>query len=73
MYTLFKSVPLREFFAMQAPVLIVSLLIANTFYKFQSFLLESLAFLATWFVIDLVVSFVSHQWQSRTAGADTAN
>ena len=73
MYTLIKSVPLSKLLVMQAPVLIISLLIAETFYKFHSFLLESIAFLATWFVIDLVVSLVSNQWQSRTTSADTVS
>jgi hypothetical protein len=56
MYTLFRSVPLRELLATQAPVLLVSFVIAELFYKFHSFTLECLAFLATWFVIDVVVS-----------------
>jgi hypothetical protein len=73
MYTLIKSVPLNKLLVIQAPVLIVSLLIAETFYKFHSFLLESIAFLATWFVIDLVVSFVSNLWRTRTASADIAS
>jgi len=34
------------------------LLIAELFYKFHSFLLETGAFLATWFVVDLVLSSV---------------
>ena len=73
MYTLIKSVPLSKLLVMQAPVLIISLLIAETFYKLHSFLLESIAFLATWFVIDLVVSLVSNQWQSHTTSADTVS
>ena len=73
MYTLIKSVPLSKLLVMQTPVLIISLLIAETFYKLHSFLLESIAFLATWFVIDLVVSLVSNQWQSRTTSADTVS
>ncbi|MBB4304122.1 hypothetical protein GGD81_003178 [Rhodobium orientis] len=56
MFTLFKSLTLRQALFNQAPVLIASLAIAEMFYKFHSFLLESLAFLATWFVLDLVVS-----------------
>jgi hypothetical protein len=34
------------------------LLIAELFYKFHSFLLETGAFLATWFVVHMVLSSV---------------
>ncbi len=36
------------------PGLIVAFLIAEAFYKFHSFTLETLAFLATWLAIDWV-------------------
>jgi hypothetical protein len=58
MYRLFKSVPLGELLLTQAPILFVSFVIAELFYKFHSFTLECLAFLATWFVIDVVVTSV---------------
>ena len=58
MFTLFKSLTLRQSLMNQTPILIASLAIADTFYKFGSFLYESIAFLATWFVIDLIVSVV---------------
>ena len=56
MYTLFRSVPIRQLFAMQAPALLTGFMIAELFYKFKSFTLECLAFLATWFVIDFAVT-----------------
>ncbi len=71
MYTLIKSVPLSKLLVMQAPVLIISMLIAETFYKFHSFLLESIAFLITWYVIDLIVTYVSNPLRSRYARLDT--
>jgi hypothetical protein len=58
MYTLFRSVPLRELLVTQAPSLLASFVIAELFYKFHSFTLECLAFLATWFVIDVAVTRV---------------
>jgi hypothetical protein len=39
----------------QGPALLLSLVIAELFYKFHSFLLETGAFLVTWFVIDFVI------------------
>jgi hypothetical protein len=56
MYTLLRSVPIRQLFAMQAPAFLAAFVIAELFYKFHSFTLECLAFLATWFVIDFVVT-----------------
>lgn len=52
MYTLVRSLPLKQFLVAQLPVIFVSLIIAELFYKFHSFTLETIAFLATWFVLD---------------------
>lgn len=56
MYTLFRSVPISNLLALQAPALLASFIIAELFYKFHSFTLETLAFLVTWFVIDALLS-----------------
>lgn len=58
MYTLIKAIPLRDLAIAQVPALGVSLIIAEMFYKFHSFTLETVAFLATWFVADAAISFV---------------
>jgi hypothetical protein len=58
MHTLVKSMPLRQLLLEQLPVFACALVIAETFYKFHSFTLECLAFLATWYVIDLTVKFL---------------
>jgi hypothetical protein len=52
MYQLFRSATTRELLRQQAPTLLVSLLIAELLYKFHSFTLECVLFLATWFVLD---------------------
>ena len=52
MYSLIRSLPLRTLLIEQLPVLLLSMFIAELFYKFHSFTLETLAFLATWFVLD---------------------
>ncbi len=36
-------------------------MIAELFYKFGSFTLECATFLATWFVLDVVIQSVSHR------------
>ena len=58
MYTLIKSVAPRELLTVQAPTLVAALAIAELWYKFGSFLLEAVAFLATWFVLDAAGRFI---------------
>ena len=69
MYTLFRSVSSSRLAREQLPALAASFLIAETFYKFHSFTLECLAFLATWFVIDAVVSIIAARIRSRAISA----
>ena len=57
MYTLIKRISYSELVLEQLPVLTVSLLIAELFYKFHSFIFECVAFLATWYVLDATVKF----------------
>jgi hypothetical protein len=52
MFTFLRAIPKRELLLEQMPIFVVSFLLANTYYKFGSFGLEVIAFLATWFVID---------------------
>ena len=54
MFELLRSSTLRQLLARQAPALALSLIVAELFYKFGSFTLECLGFLATWFVLDAV-------------------
>jgi len=45
-----------------------ALVIAEMFYKFHSFVLECMAFLATWLVLDLVTELVVGKPASRVPG-----
>lgn len=58
MYTFLKILSTRELLLEQVPAVMISLVIAEIFYKFHSFTLECIAFLATWYVIDLVARFI---------------
>ena len=69
MYTLLRSVPMRTLLATQAPALGIAFVIAELFYKFHSFALECLAFLATWFVFDAVLTGV---WRLVRGPADSS-
>lgn len=52
MFSLIQSLSIRQLLLEQAPAVVGSMLIAETFYKFGSFTLEVLAFLGTWYVIN---------------------
>lgn len=69
MYTLIRSRPLKSFLGEQLLVLVASLAIAELFYKFGSFLLECIAFLATWYVLDLVRELVFSMLKKRSTDA----
>ena len=56
MFTLLTRLSRSELMFRQAPVVVVALAIAEVFYKFHSFLLETGAFLLTWFILDAVVT-----------------
>lgn len=60
MYTLIRSMPLRRIVVEEVLVIGISLFIAEMFYKFHSFTLECIAFLATWFVLSWITSKVDN-------------
>ena len=59
MFTLLKSLRLRQVYLSEPVSFIAALAIAELFYKFHSFLLETGAFLATWFVLGAIVHTVA--------------
>jgi len=59
MFELLRSSPLRQLLGRQAPALVISLVVAEMFYKFGSFTLECLGFLATWLVLDAFLALVA--------------
>lgn len=58
MYSLTRDIKVSRLLAQQAPVFVLSLAIAEFLYKFHSFTLECLAFLGTWYLLDMVVQIV---------------
>lgn len=58
MFTLIRTTTFRHLLTQQVPTLALSLLLAELFYKFHSFTLETGAFLATWFVLDYLVQAI---------------
>lgn len=54
MYSLIRTHSPRSFLLTQLPSLAAAFVIAELFFKWKSFSLECLGFLATWFVLDWV-------------------
>ena len=53
----------------QLPSMTAAFLIAENFYKFRSFALECLAFMATWYAIDLAVDILRKLLANTRAAA----
>lgn len=51
MYQMIRAHGTMRTLSREAPSAVLALVIAEVFYKFHSFTLECLAFLATWFVL----------------------
>jgi hypothetical protein len=60
MYSLVRMLPVARLLREQVPALGLAFVIAELFYKFHSFTLETLAFLATWGLIDALSQAVRH-------------
>jgi hypothetical protein len=72
MYSLVRILPFARLVREQVPAFAVAFVIAELFYKFHSFALETLAFLATWGLIDAVIQAVRHMvGGSRRPAIDT--
>jgi hypothetical protein len=56
MYTLVRQLGSREIVAREAPTCAASLVLAEFLYKFHSFTLECLAFMATWLALSALTS-----------------
>ena len=67
MFTLIRSLTTKQLLTEQLPAFTLAFVIAELFYKFHSFALESLAFLATWFLFDLIVSLGATMVRAKLA------
>jgi hypothetical protein len=65
MYSFIRVLPTTTLLREQLPALGASFVIAELFYKFHSFTLECLAFLATWYALDASIALV--RLRSRSA------
>jgi len=61
MFELVRVMGLPAFLAREAPYLGASIVIAEFFYKFHSFTLEAVAFLATWYGLSWAGAALLHR------------
>jgi len=73
MFTLLRRCSGSDLAVVQAPAFLGALAIAELLYKFGSFLLETLAFLATWLALDAAISFGRGLLRRPAAGRSMAN
>jgi hypothetical protein len=59
MLELVRRLSWRELTIIQLPALLAALAIAELFYKFHSFLLEALAFLVTWALLEAALTAIA--------------
>jgi hypothetical protein len=64
MYSLLRDGLSRRTALLQIPGLAITIVIAETFYKFHSFTLEFVVALATWTVVDLALTLVARGLES---------
>jgi hypothetical protein len=70
MYSLVRMLPWTRLLREQVPAFGLAFVTAELFYKFHSFTLETLAFLATWGVIDAVIQAARHLAGTRDSAVE---
>jgi hypothetical protein len=68
MFTLIRMLTWRDLLLARLPALLAALVIAETLYKFRSFLLETAAFLVTWYAIDGLATVIERALARSRAG-----
>ncbi len=68
MYTLLRNGSLGVLLSTQAPALLISFVVASLFFKWKSFALECLGFLALWFALDYLFTTFRSAWLRRRVG-----
>jgi hypothetical protein len=71
MHQMIKSKGLRRFLIEEAPSGVAALVIAELFYKFHSFVLECVAFLATWYVLSFLLDLATRSFSRGDRGVES--
>lgn len=64
MHSAIQKQGIKSFLVQEGPALAVAFLIADFFFKWGSFALECIGFLAVWYVLSLLSSWVSGFFKS---------
>lgn len=72
MFQLFKFLSAQQLVLQQLPVFLVSFFVAVLFYKFGSFAIECIAFLATWAVLDLISDWFLARGKKQSSSKEGA-
>lgn len=73
MYELFRHLRPKQLAFEQLPIFLMALTIAELFFKFRSFLLETAAFLVTWYVVGALYSGLKSVFVPTKAQASDAS
>jgi len=68
MYVMLRANGFLSNISHEMPTGLAAFVIAEVFYKFHSFTLECVAFLATWFIFSWLASMVSFLFKNRDKG-----
>jgi hypothetical protein len=66
MYTMLRTASLGVLLSTQAPAFLIAFITAELFFKWKSFALECLGFLALWFVLDARFTTIRSMWLKRS-------
>lgn len=69
MFSLIKDLGLRVALKQEAVPFIVAFAVAELFFKFKSFALECVAFLAVWYVLSFVQSLIFPRTKDQRLGS----
>ena len=68
MWSYFRSLGAKRIALEQVPAVSASIVIAELYYKFHSFTLECLAFLATWCMLDAAFGAIRRRRATQSPG-----
>ena len=71
MYTLLHNIGIRKGWVAETLSLVLSLLVAEMFYKFHSFTLECVSFLATWYAVGSLFALVRNARSAKRQDVPT--
>jgi hypothetical protein len=65
MFTMFRNQSFGALLATQLPPFLIAFITAELFFKWKSFALECVGFLALWFVLDAAYTGIRSLWRKR--------